>query len=232
MGFDKRNQICSVPECDRDLGEDGHCGMCALHYRRLRRTGKVGPAVPLTAFGHMAAECSVDECSSPPRSRGMCSKHYTRWRIHGDPLFTQVIVGDDERRFWSKVDRHVPNGCWPWTDTPDEDGYGYFRVGRKSYRAARYSWILANGQISDGLVIDHLCRNRICVNPKHLDPVTNRVNVVIRGLTPTALNLRKTHCINGHEFTPANTYVSPAGSRHCRECQRNRDRRRRQALAA
>jgi HNH endonuclease len=165
----------------------------------------------------------------------MCGKHYTRWRVHGDPLFTLVIVGDDEARFWSKVDRQGDADCWSWLDAPDEDGYGYFRTGRKMVRAGRYSWELANDdRIPDGLVIDHLCRNRICVNPRHLEPVTNRVNVVIRGLTPTALNFRKTHCVNGHKFTPANTYVSPSGRRRCRKCQRGyeRARRERQALAA
>jgi len=193
-------------------------------------------------YGQMPDQCSVDGCTLPPKSRGMCKKHYSRSLVHGDPLRVLVILGDDLARFWSKVSKdgpvpaHCPElgPCWLWLDSPDPDGYGYFRVGRKMYRAARFSWGLANGPIPDGLVIDHLCRNRPCVNPRHLEPVTNRVNVVIRGLTPTALNLRKTHCVNGHKFTRANTYVSPSGRRRCRKCQRacDRKRRERQARAA
>jgi hypothetical protein len=74
--------------------------------------------------------------------------------------------------------------------------------------------------------LDHLCRNTRCVNPDHLEPVTLAENV-LRGVSSPAMNARKTHCDSGHEFTPANTYISPRSERKCRACGRERDAARR-----
>jgi hypothetical protein len=92
--------------------------------------------------------------------------------------------------------------------------------------AHRWAYEFLRAEIPEGLHIDHLCRNRACVNPWHLEPVTNRVNG-LRGESVAAQHARKTHCIRGHEFTTENTYPIKNGKgRGCRECSRIKDRER------
>jgi hypothetical protein len=120
-------------------------------------------------------------------------------------------------RFWSRVDREAPLGCWDWVAGKLSSGYGSFRTGNRAHVAHRYAYEALIGPIPDGLQLDHLCRNRSCVNPDHLEVVTQRVNLA-RGVSPPAINARKTHCSRGHEFTDENTYRSPDGYRGCRTC--------------
>lgn len=97
-------------------------------------------------------------------------------------------------------------------------------MGRQQQMLAhRYAWITLVGEIPAGLHIDHLCRNKVCVNPDHLEPVTPRVNV-LRGYSMVAANARATHCTHGHEFTPENTRLKH-GDRICRQCRRDSNRR-------
>lgn len=117
--------------------------------------------------------------------------------------------------FWKLVDRRSSDECWPWRG-PIFKGYGRF----KGKGAHRIAYRLLKGEIPDGLTLDHLCRNRACCNPAHLEPVTNRVNV-LRGVGPSAENSRKTHCANGHPFNDENTMIrSDSRGRECRECHR------------
>lgn len=112
--------------------------------------------------------------------------------------------------------------CWHWRGKL-KDGYGRIRVHGVITRAHRYAFALYRGPIPDGKVLDHLCRNRACVNPHHLDPVTNLENTM-RGENFAALNKAKTACPKGHAYDIENTYVDGRGRRYCRTCARERKR--------
>lgn len=116
------------------------------------------------------------------------------------------------------------DGCIIWTGFLDRDGYGQFTAaGRRNVRAHRWAYEHHVGPIPDGLVIDHLCRVRHCVNPEHLEVVTVRENT-LRGLAPTALNARKAVCKYGHPLVGRNVVLIPGG-RSCRTCRVESTRR-------
>ena len=132
-------------------------------------------------------------------------------------------------RFWARVD--ITDGCWLWTGASLR-GYGkmwsgtYTPAGHpKTMHVHRYSYELHVGLIPEGMDLDHLCRNRLCVRPDHLQPVTRRENIA-RGESIIARQIKQTHCIHGHEFTEENTYRH-RGHRYCRTCREDVSRRRR-----
>lgn len=129
-----------------------------------------------------------------------------------------------EERFWSKVAKADGNGCWNWMASLNSDGYGQFTINRRPLRAHRYAYELLKDAIPAGLVLDHACRNRRCVNPDHLEPVTNRENV-LRGIGLSAIGARRTQCVNGHPFDQANTRIDAHGHRICRACSAANQRR-------
>lgn len=139
--------------------------------------------------------------------------------------------------FWAKVDKTSdPRGCWLWQGTVNSKGYGQIRIASKAHRTHRLAYRLVVGDIPDGLCLDHLCRVRHCCNPDHLEPVTNRENI-LRGIGPSAINAATTRCVEGHEFSPGNTHIVPTtGERRCKICARRRNRelvaQRRVAIAA
>lgn len=128
-------------------------------------------------------------------------------------------------RFWSRVSGGDFTQCWEWRQPPSREGhYAVFRVtngagGLYTAQAHRVAYELLIAPIPEGLELDHLCRNRPCVNPWHLDPVTRLVNH--RRSLPGRRGepqRSKTHCKHGHQFTPENTYFTAGSGRQCRLC--------------
>lgn len=131
-------------------------------------------------------------------------------------------------RFWAKVSQKDPVSCWEWLGQINQGGYGVIGLGRRSEgkaQAHRVAYELVISPIPPGLQLDHLCRNRSCVNPAHLEPVTQRVNMS-RGQSPAARGARATHCPQKHPYSGDNLYVYPDGSRWCKACRREGMRRR------
>jgi hypothetical protein len=129
-------------------------------------------------------------------------------------------------RFMAKVEKDE-NGCWLWVAHVTPNGYGQFGIGRKLFYAHRIAYEMFVGPIATGLQIDHLCRVRHCVNPDHMEAVTQRENI-LRGEAISAICAVKTRCKRDHEFTDTNTYRRPDGSRECLTCRALR----RRAIAA
>jgi hypothetical protein len=179
-------------------------------------------------------ECGCGEPTKPaPATRK------DRGWIKGEPI--RFIVGHNQRgttgigrpptpeaeRFW----RHVvkTDTCWLWTGSADRHGYGRFtlndhrNIKQRTKLAHRYAYEELIGPIPEGLVLDHVkargCANPSCVNPAHLEPVTQRENT-LRGKAAT-----KTHCKRGHLYDEANTGFTTQGHRRCRTCARDKQRR-------
>lgn len=117
-------------------------------------------------------ECSVEGCTQRHHCKGYCNRHYRRWKKYGDPHYT-IPRPTESERFWSKVDKS--GECWIWTGGK-RNGYGFFNVRPTTIGAHRFAYIEANGPVPEGLVIDHRCRVKLCVNPKHLQAVTIALN--------------------------------------------------------
>lgn len=171
-------------------------------------------------------------------SRGWCNVHYQQWYRYGDPLVRKRIHGNDAKRFWSKVDKNGPvphyrpdlGPCWLWKEKPGPGGYAQIRMGGRAGRMVlvhRWAYTDLVGPIPEARQLDHLCRVRHCVRPDHLEPVPPKINTH-RGMGPSALNLRKTHCKRGHPFDEENTRWY-RGTRACRACQREAGRKWRKA---
>lgn len=160
--------------------------------------------------------CGVEFCPKQSRSHGYCSLHVKRFLRHGNPNHVKrnIIRGPAPERFMRYV-MMTESGCWKWIGKISKiGGYPHFGDEKwKTVRAHRWSFQHFNGPLVDGLVVDHMCRNRWCVNPKHLRQVTQKENIVNR-----KQRVLKTNCGRGHEYNSENTWVSKRGSRQCKIC--------------
>jgi hypothetical protein len=141
------------------------------------------------------------------------------------PLFLRGVVmvqfGDPRlpERFWNKVRIDHATGCWNWTANKTRNGYGLTQWNKLRYLAHRAAYECLVGKITEE-TIDHLCRNRACVNPDHMEPVSGRINT-LRGVGASAMNARKTTCPQGHPYSGDNLIINKTeGDRKCRICQR------------
>lgn len=210
-GVDMAQRTCS--KCTRPVKARG---MCQRHYRAWLKS----PEGMVAEKGHgrprkIPTPCLVAECDRPATSLGLCSMHRRRQKRTG-----RLDLPSLEERFFSHV-TEGGRGCWEF-DNLTPTGYGYFVIDKVPTAAHRWSYEYLVSPIPDGLDLDHLCRNRACVNPWHVEPVTPRVNI-LRGISDPAVNARKTECLRGHPFDDTNTYLTPDGRRMCRACQRARD---------
>ena len=162
-------------------------------------------------------------------------------------LMTRAIAPRAQRRreTWASsngaqvTDRRIPlrmrkrirvdeaTDCWIWTGGRTSSGYGSVSRHGRNTTAHRAVYEVAHGQVPDGLVIDHLCRNLLCCRPDHLEVVTNQENVR-RGDAAWINGERqrsKSHCLQGHPLSSGNLYTTPNGTRQCRTCKRERNRR-------
>lgn len=139
-----------------------------------------------------------------------------------------MIFGDARlpTNFWSKGSIDDETGCWLWHGATSSNGYGAFRIHGRQDTVHRISYRTFVDPDLPKRPLDHLCRVRNCFNPRHLELVTSRTNV-LRGVGITAENAKKTHCLRGHEFTQDNLVPSrlKKGHRDCLTCSRAQSRR-------
>lgn len=128
-----------------------------------------------------------------------------------------VKLLSDEQRFFRNCEE-LDSGCWLWKLKLDRDGYGHFTIGsmtdgsRARWSVHRWAYAFFIGKLFSHLTIDHLCRNRACVNPFHLDQVTSRTN------TQRGERANATHCKRGHPFAGDNLVFQAEGKRRCKAC--------------
>lgn len=164
--------------------------------------------------------CSVEGCGKPKRTKGMCNACYEYMRLHGTTDRPRVRQGTPpELRIWEFVDKDGPvpvfrpelGQCWLWTGSLNVKGYGMFHwSATRNIMAHRAVWLVSGRDLADELQLDHLCRVPQCVNPVHMEEVTNAENMA------RAKAAWET-CRKGHPRTPENL-VTIGGKQFCREC--------------
>ena len=141
------------------------------------------------------------------------------------PIIAREIPAFDHLKFLSRIKIDKETECWEWKSSLMSTGYGSFSIKDKNYLAHRMSYSLFHGEIEKGLVIDHICRNRSCVNPMHLRQVTMKTNAIENSLSIPSSNYKKDMCKNGHPLSGENLCEYPSDKhRRCRTCVNNKSK--------
>lgn len=200
---------CSIDGCYKPSHSRG---WCRGHYMKWWKHGDPHISKPRKK----RSRCSVDGCENLTQAWGRCPKHYERMKKYGsdelpeEPPFLDYIL--------SRCEIGI---CWSF-ESPRADGYGKVTRDGRQYLVHRAVWEELVGPIPDGMDIDHLCRNRSCCNPDHLEPVP-RLENFLRGYHQSADSLRRQVCKRGHPFE-GNRIVRKDGRTECRPCVRERQR--------
>jgi len=159
-------------------------------------------------------QCAIPDCSGKFEATGYCTKHYQRLKKWGDPYRYAKVPRSDSEAIASIKSRIIEdgNGCWVWQGRLNQNGYGTMGFRAASWLVHRVTYEVLAGHIPEGLVLDHLCRNRACCNPDHLEPVTVAEN------NRRGAGVSKTHCKNGHPLFGENLRITSKGGRSCRIC--------------
>ena len=167
--------------------------------------------------------CAMPGCERPFSAKGYCKLHYERQRV-GTAMAAPIPAVTKETPIGLRLSMQselVASGCVEWRGTRTGNGYGSVKYEGQSMGAHRAAYLHLVGPIPDGFEIDHLCRNRLCINTDHLEAVP-KVENIRRSFSPAGINARKTHCKHGHEFTDENTIRLSGNRRECRACRRGR----------
>ena len=129
-------------------------------------------------------------------------------------------------RFFKLIKIDQISGCWNWCGYLNSNGYGKLGIKMKTHYSHRISYFIFKGEIPEGLVVDHKCRNRSCVNPDHLRAVTRRTNTIENSSSMAAIHSRKKECLRGHPLSGTNLRIRKNGSRICIACHQMRNAKR------